>query len=103
MEPDGVTTTRTNPGLGSREVPDWQTAPPSNATLTPIALDGRLSGSPATSNTNQANLYVLEIDVIDGHANDPLIEIGLPNTGASLTNDCSIAPRLHILALATRG
>lgn len=97
-------------------VPNWDAPVPVSSThgITAVTVQGRVSGTPALAQTGDANLYVIEVDVLPDHVNShvPLLEIGLPSTGANLMPGelgCRVQPdttapppQLHVLAIATR-
>lgn len=98
------------------DVPNWDAPAPGSSTggVTAVTVQGRVSGTPAVAQTGDANLYVIEVDVPAEFVNYrlPLMEIGLPSTGANLMpgelgcatqpDTTEPPPQLHVLAVTTR-
>lgn len=92
----------TNPGIPDGGIPTWLdgAAPDPDGPLNVIALDSYLDGTTPITSTNR--LYVIEADVAPENRSDPLVEVGLPSTGTSLTGGCGEHAVLHVFAITTR-
>lgn len=95
----GVGTVTTNREL-TDTIPQWLTS--TSTSLTPVAMPGYVSGSPATAVSGAARLYVMELDVEPARRDRPLLEVGLPNTNTDFRQPCGGVPRIHVLAMTTR-
>lgn len=92
--------TRTTNTLLPNSVPRWTDLGAAPGALVSVPVGTYLEGSPARTTNGGARVFALGTDVDVLQANKPLLSVTLPTTGATFTQDCTGAPRLHVLAMA---